>query len=183
MTDDELEARQQELADELGCGTYPAQEYVRELCELVIEWTHRKRQIIKMKPEWEAREKSARETILSLGEASEQIEAGNTEAAIHCAFTAASIFTAAGLSDLVKIGTKSKKSGQAGHEATHGTEEEKNNRWNAYKIELKQKLDDDKNRYKSLTDLRRELAKSHAVSLKTIERHTKDVEDTRKQKK
>lgn len=180
MTDDELEARQQFLADELSGGCYPVQDTIAELCALVVEWTSRKRQGGKVKPEWEVRDKAAREVMRVLGQAKEQIGAGNSEAAFHCVFTAANIFMEAGLSKFARTGAKVNKGAKNGHEKTHGTEEEKEQRFKLYRSALQEKINDPNNKYKYITALRTEVADFFGVSLKTIERHTKDVEDTRK---
>lgn len=69
-------------------------------------------------------------------------------------------------------GRKIINSARAAHEATHGTEEQKRHRWAEYQRAIELKLS--KSPRKSLTQARQEVAKAFGVSLRTIERNTKN---------
>lgn len=187
MNQKEIEARQEYLVDELVGGCYPVQSTIAELCALVIEWTEKEREKgplnKKKKQQWEARESAAKEVLEIIEQAEQHTAKGNSEATIHCALTAGRLFGEHGLSELAKTGAKTKAGGKAGHESVHGNEEQKNKRWDAYCASLKSKIADPANKYRSVTDMRKEVAKEFNVkSYKTIERRTKDITDTRKKK-
>jgi hypothetical protein len=76
---------------------------------------------------------------------------------------------------LARTGGKVKKGASLGHEAVHGSEAKKNDRWAKYKRDCLSVAREHPNW--GLESIRKEVAEMNGVSLKTISRYTSDLSD------
>lgn len=141
------------------------------------EWAESVLQHAKGKPAPDTPEDFARRMQADIGRVRLEISKGNAARAAHVALLLGITMEACRVKGIWEPhalrGEKSVKAGRHGHEAVHGTEEEKQARWSRYQSDLIDILQKPNN-HLSLTDARKKVAKEHGVSYGTVLRHTKD---------
>lgn len=179
--DEELRNRLSFLSNELDLGTYPIQKTVLEMCELIAQWSE-ERNPEQMSDYLKDRHRAAQVVEECLKQADWHKGRGDHDAVVHSAFTAGSIFAEFGhiiamreIEPDARSGAKVKAGAKKGHEHTHGTLKQKEDRAAKYRNRLQTLISDPALKHLKITQLREKVGKEYGVSLKTITRYTKGI--------